>query len=172
MKAICVSLSHQFPAGISILLLLFFFYFTMSASSWPRCTRCQGEVQTSCILWCEIKYHCGNIVSWSLFFPSTLMFQWRCICKKQVWGVIWYVLRDCAFVFNTTGGVHFLNCFCFWSLHKVHLWTKWSKSPVFDLLVWDQDEALSSAWTPKTAKYAPICFQNYLKIIRHNWQDC
>lgn len=34
--------------------------------------------------------------------PSILTFQGECICKKQVWGVIWYVMRDCAFVCGTT----------------------------------------------------------------------
>lgn len=77
-------------------LRLVLFYFTMSASSWPHCTRCQGEVQTSCILWCEIKYHhCGSIVSWSLFSPSTLMFQWRVYARNRFgelsdmyWGIV------------------------------------------------------------------------------------
>lgn len=102
-RAICVSLNCQFPVVISTPL---FFYFIMSASSWPRCTLCQGEVKTSCILWCEIKYCCASVESWSLFPPRYSRFR-ESVCKKQVWGVIWYVLRDCAFVCDRTAGVFF-----------------------------------------------------------------
>lgn len=138
-RAICVSLNRQFPVGISIPL---FFYFTMSASSWPRCTLCQGEVKTSCILWCEIKYCCASVESWSLFFPPRshvsgrvymqetglgsylICFEGLCIC---LWHDSWCVL---------------LNCFCLWRLHKVHHWTEdeLSESPALGIFI------LTSKW--------------------------
>lgn len=88
------------------------------------------------------------------FPPSILTFQGECRRKKQVWGVIWYVLRDCAFVCDTTAGVFFKTVFAFkGSTRFTRTEDKLSPLP-WAFLFWHQDEALSSACTRNTAKFA------------------
>lgn len=91
-RAICVSSSCRFAAGISIHL---YFYFTTSASSLPCCTVCQGGVKSFCILWSEIKYHCGSVASWSFLFPWYSCF--RDSIKKNRFGelpdMFWGLVR-------------------------------------------------------------------------------
>lgn len=160
MRAICVSLNRQFPVGISIPL---FFYVCVvltplhPLSGWGQ-NLLHFMVWNKILLckWCILKsfFPLGTHVSWRVYMQETglgsylICFEGLCIC---LWHDSWCVLLNSFFPFE--GSTRFTT-----GLKMNYL------SPLF----WHQDEALSSAWTRNTAKFASISLENYLKIVTRN----